>query len=54
MRGDFMEKTEYAKFLELVKDLDEKSYAIVDCVTSALLAKQELDKQDKTKMHVEA
>lgn len=43
-----MEKTEYTKFLELVQKLDDKSYAIVDCMTSALLAKQELDKQDQT------
>ncbi len=42
-----MEKTEYTKFLELVQKLDEKSYAIVDCMTSALLAKQELDKQTR-------
>lgn len=43
-----MENSNYIKFLELLKELDDKSIALVTCLATGLLAKQELDKQDQT------
>lgn len=43
-----MENSNYVKFLELVEELDDKSFALVNCLASGLLAKQEMDKQTRS------